>query len=206
MPTLLQIDVSPRGDYSVSRKLNAAFAEEWKSKHPGGTVVVRDLTKTLLPFVDLPWIGGAYSPPEQHTEEQKAALKISDELVEELFAADEIVIGTPMYNFGVPAALKAWIDHVVRFGRTFKIDETGYHGLVLGKRATFLIASGGNYAPGSPAEKYNYEAPYLQAIFGFLGITDTKAIHSGDTRAVMQGQVSMEDYLKPHVEEVLAAV
>ena len=206
MPKLLQIDVSPRGDYSVSRKLSAAFAEEWKSKNPGGTVIVRDLTRTLLPFVDLPWIGGAYSPPEQHTQEQKEALKVSDELVDELFSVDEIVIGTPMYNFGVPAALKAWIDHIARFGRTFKIDETGYHGLVTGKKATFLIASGGNYAPGSPAEKYNYEAPYLQAIFGFIGITDTKVIHSGDTSGVMQGKVSMEDYLKPHVEEVLAAV
>ncbi len=206
MPTLLQVDVSTRGDYSVSRRLTAAFAEKWKTTHPGGKVIVRDLTKTSLPFVDLPWIGGAYSTPDQHTPEQKEALKISDELIGELLAADEVVIGAPMYNFAVPASLKAWIDHVVRIGKTFKIDETGYHGLLSGKKATFLIASGGNYAPGAPAEKYNQETPYLQAIFGFIGITDTKAVHSGETTAVMQGKVSMEDYLKPHVEEVLAAV
>jgi FMN-dependent NADH-azoreductase len=206
MPTLLQIDVSSRGDYSISRKLSAAFAEQWQAKNPGGTVTRRDLTKTQLTFVDMDWIGGAYSSPDQHTPEHKQALKLSDELIGELLAADEIVIGTPMYNFGVPAALKAWIDHIVRIGKTFNRDEQGYHGLVLGKKATFLIASGGNYAAGAPAEKYNQETPYLTSLFGFLGVTDTKAVHAGDTTAVMMGQVSMDEYLKPHVEEVKAAV
>ena len=205
MPTLLQINVSARGDYSVSRKLSAAFAEQWKSKHPDGQVIERDLTKTELPFVDLPWIAAAYSTPDQHTPEHKKAIAISDNLIGELLQADEIVIGTPMYNFAVPAALKAWIDHVVRIGKTFNAGPQGYEGLVKGKKATFIIASGGNYAPGAPAEKYNQETPYLQSVFGFIGITDTKAIHSGDTTSVMQGKVSMEDYLKPHLEEVKAA-
>ena len=206
MPTLLQIDVSTRGDYSVSRKLSAAFAGQWKSKHAGGTVTHRDLTQTDLSFVDMNWISGAYSTPDQHTPEHKKALKISDELIAELFAADEIVIGTPMYNFGVPASLKAWIDHVCRVNKTFSVGPNGYEGLVKGKKVTFLIASGGNYAPGSPAEKYNNESPYLQTVFGFLGLTDTKVIFSPSTSAIMQGQISMEDYIKPHIEEVVAAV
>ena len=206
MPTLLQIDVSSRGDYSISRKLSTAFADAWQAKNPGGTVVRRDLTKTELTFVDMDWIAGAYSTPDQQTPEHKKALKISDELIGELLAADEIVLGTPMYNFAVPAALKAWIDHIVRVGKTFGRDEQGYHGLVQGKKATFLIASGGSYSAGAPAEKYNQETPYLTGIFAFLGITDTKAVHAGDTAAVMMGTVSMEEYLKPHVEEVKAAV
>ena len=206
MATLLQVDVSSRGDYSVSRKLSAAFAEEWKTKNQGGKVIVRDLTKSELPFVDLPWISGAYATPGQLTPEHRQALRISDELIGELMEADEVVIGTPMYNFGVPASLKAWIDNVVRINVTFSVDDKGYHGLVLGKKATFLVASGGDYTPGGPAAAYNQETPYLQAVFGFIGITDNKTILAGGTSAVMQGKVPLEEYLKPRTEEVRAAV
>ena len=205
MPTLLQIDASPRGDYSISRKLSAAFAEAWKAKHPDGQVVTRDLNKTELTFVDMDWIGGAYSSPDQHTPEHKKALAISDELIGEVMGADEIVLGTPMYNFGVPAIVKAWIDHVARVGKTFSIDATGYHGLIQGKKATLLIASGGQYGPGSPAEGYNLETPYLKAVLGFLGITDVSVIQAGGTSDVMQGKVSAEEFLKPYVEQVHAA-
>lgn len=205
MATLLHIDVSPRGDYSISRKLGATFAEEWKAKH-NGTVVYRDLVKTDLTFVDLNWIGGAYSDPSQHTPEQKAALKISDDLIAELLSADEIVIATPMYNFAVPASLKAYIDHIVRHGKTFSVGESGYAGLVKGKKATFIVASGGDYAPGGPAEGYNQESPYLKAIFGFIGITDTKVVLAGGTTAVVMGKVKEADYLKEHEGSVKAAV
>jgi FMN-dependent NADH-azoreductase len=206
MPTLLHIDVSPRGDYSVSRTLSAAFAEEWKAKHPDGTVVRRDLAAAEIPFVDLPWIMGAYTDPETHTPEIKNALGVSDAFVNELLSASEIVIGTPMYNFNLPARLKAWIDHVVRHGKTFHVDATGYHGLAGGRKLTVLIACAGNYAPGSPAAAMNYEEPYLKAIFGFIGITDVKVLFSGGTNDVAQGKIEMSEYLKPHIEEVKAAV
>jgi FMN-dependent NADH-azoreductase len=206
MPTLLHIDVSPRGDYSISRRLSAAFVEAWKAKHPDGTVVTRDLTKTNLTFVDLAWIAGAYSDPAQHTPEQKAALAISNELTAELLAADEIVLGTPMYNFAVPAALKAWIDHVVRVGLTFKVDETGYHGLTTGKKATLLVASSGTYTPGSPGEGYNQETPYLKGILGFIGITDVSVILAGGTTPVAQGKISADEFLKPFLGQVEASV
>ena len=119
MPELLKIDVSPRGDHSISRQLGRRFADQWLQSHPGGKVVTRDLAKTDIPFVDLPWIGGAFTAPDQHTPENKAALKVSNEFVAELLSADEIVITTPMYNFNIPAVLKAWIDHIVRVGVTF---------------------------------------------------------------------------------------
>ncbi len=208
MPTLLQIDTSARGDYSISRKLSKAYAEAWQGKNPGGNVIYRDLNTTDLTFVDMDWIGGAYSSPDQHTPEHKQALKLSDELIAELAEADEIVIGAPMYNFGVPARLKAWVDHIVRIGRTFSIGANGYQGLLADKprKATFLIASGGNYAPGAPAEKYNQESPYLQSIFGFLGITDTKAIFAANTADIMQGKIQESEYLPPRIQEVQAAV
>lgn len=206
MSTLLQIDSSPRGDYSVSRKLSAAFVEEWKSKNPGGKVIVRDLTKTSLPFVDLPWIAGAYSTPDQHTPEQQKALKVSDDLIAELFEANELVISAPMYNFSIPAILKAYIDHIVRVGKTFNVGPNGYEGLVKDRKATFLVASGGNYSAGAPAEKYNQETPYLAAIFGFIGITNTKNVVAGDTTALAQGKIQEADYLKQHLPAVKAAV
>ena len=154
-----KIDVSPRGDYSISRKLSNHFATEWQSNHVGGKIVTRDLATTKIPYVDLPWIAGAFSTPDKHTDEHKAALKISDELIAELLAADEIVISTPMYNFNVPAVLKAWIDHIVRLNKTFSFGPEGLKGLAAGKKVTIIIASGSEYTSGSPMESYNVEGP-----------------------------------------------
>jgi FMN-dependent NADH-azoreductase len=201
MPTLLKIDVSPRGDYSISRKLSAEFAAKWQQSHPDGTVVTRDLVKTDLPFVDLPWIVGAYSTPDQHTPEQKEAISVSDTLIDELLAADEILIATPMYNFNVPAILKAWIDHIVRIGRTF---SASYEGLAKGKKATLIIASGSVYTPGSFMESYNAETGYLKQVLGFIGITDVSVILAGGTNDVAQGKVKLEDFLTPLEAEVAA--
>lgn len=205
MPTLLKIDVSPRGDASISRTLSQQFADQWQQSHSGGTIVTRDLATANLPYVDLPWIAGAYTPPDQHTPESKQALKVSNELTAELLAADEIVISTPMYNFAVPAVLKAWIDHIVRAGVTFSVGPDGYKGLVTGRKATLIVASGGVYSPGAPAESYNAETPYLRQILGFIGITDLTIVHAGGTAGVAQGKTSKEDFLATFTPEVLAA-
>ena len=141
MPSLLAIQVSPRFETSTSRKLTALFVDKWRAAHPDGHVAVRDLARTPLPYVDLPWIGGAFAPPEQHSPESVAAIAISNELVGELQGADHIVIGTPMYNFSIPAALKAWIDHIVRVGVTVSPDNVG---LLTGKKATIILATGGD--------------------------------------------------------------
>jgi FMN-dependent NADH-azoreductase len=148
VPTLLYIDASPRGDYSLSRKLSAAFAAKWEQTHPSGTVIRRDLPTSKLSFVDLDWIAGAYSAPDQHSEGSKQALAISDTLIAELLAADTIVIGTPMYNFNVPAVLKAWIDHVVRVRKTFAVTDAGLKGLATGKRVIVTVAAGATYDSG----------------------------------------------------------
>ena len=202
MSTLLKIDVSPRGDYSISRKLGNHFATEWQSNHVGGEIVARDLATTKIPFVDLQWITGAYTAPDQHTAEHKAALKVSDEFVAELLAADEIVISTPMYNFNIPAALKAWIDHVVRAGKTFSYRDGTPKGLATGKKVTILIASAGEYHKGSPIESFDFEVPYLRFIFGFIGITDLTIVHAGGTSKVGQGDVTESVFLEKFTHEV----
>lgn len=182
--------------------------QAWKTMNPEGRVIERDLAKTPLTFVDFDWIAGAFSPPEHHNESHKRAIALSDELVAEVFAADEIVVATPMYNFAVPAALKAWIDHVVRAGKTFRYTAAGRpEGLLAGKnkKVVAIIASGGSYKEvGSSA--LDHEIPYLRFIFGFMGITDIQFIQAGGTGAVAQGRISPEDFLAPYLNEIPVAV
>ena len=190
MPTLLAIDVSPRFDRSTSRKLTAVFVERWKAANPDGTVISRDLVKTALPFVDLPWIGGAFTPPESHSPEMTAAIKVSDELVAELKSADRIVIGTPMYNFAIPANLKAYIDHVVRVGVTVSADNKG---LLTGKSADVILASGGDFSPGSPVQKYDQATGYIRQVLAWIGITDLNIILAGRAIAGPFGETAIEN-------------
>jgi len=189
--TLLAIGVSPRYDYSTSRKLTALFVEKWRAAHPGGRVIDRDLIKTHLPFIDLPWIGGAFAPPEQHSPESVAAIKVSNDLVAELQSADHIAIGTPMYNFSIPAVLKAYIDHVVRKGLSVSTDNVG---LLTGKRATVILATGGDFSPGSPVEGYNLASGYMRQVLGFIGVTDVEIILAGGPRAGASGETAVEQF------------
>ena len=202
MATLLTVLASPRGDYSVSRALTATFVDAWKKNHTDGTVVTRDLCKTKLPFVDLPWIAGAYTPAEKHSPEMAEALKIGDELIAELKAADTIVIATPMYNFQAPAILKAYIDHVVRINATF---TASYEGLLKNKKVTVILASGGVYTPGSHMESYNAESGYLKQILGFIGLTDVNFILAGGSNDVAQGKTTQEALVSSFKPEVEAA-
>jgi FMN-dependent NADH-azoreductase len=202
MPTLLTVLASPRGDYSISRALTSSFVEEWKKNHDRGAVITRDLYQTNLPFVDLPWIAGAYTPAEQHSPEMQAALEVSNELIGELKQADDIVIGTPMYNFSIPAILKAWIDHVVRINETF---TASYEGLLKGKKVTIILASGGVYAPGSQMESYNSESAYLKQILGFIGLTDVNIVLAGGTSGVDMGKTAREDLIAEFTPAVTAA-
>jgi FMN-dependent NADH-azoreductase len=209
MPTLLHITVSPRGNYSISRQLGNAAVEAWKQRNPGGRVIERDLAKTPLTFVDVDWIAGAFSPPEYHTENHKKALALSNELVSELLESDEIILATPMFNFAVPAALKAWIDHVVRAGKTFRYKADGTpEGLLAGtgKKVLVIVASGGSYPEGSAMAALNYEIPYLRFILAFMGLTDVRFIHAGGTGSVMQGQISPEKFLAPYLNEIAGMV
>jgi len=208
MSRLLQINSSPRGTSSVSSQLTDEFVAAWKQNHPGGQVIVRDLNASGLSLVDTAWIGAAFTPVDARGEEQKAALALSDKLIEELFAADEYVIGVPVYNFSIPAVLKLWIDQIVRAGRTFAYTANGAEGALKGKKATFVIASGGAYQPGTPYAAMNFAEPYLRGIFGFLGITDVSFAWADGLSQTRTGKVDLQEYLKPIRENVraLAAV
>jgi FMN-dependent NADH-azoreductase len=201
MPTLLALFVSARSGASTSRKLTEVFVHDWQSNHLDGRVIRRDLATNPLPYVDLPWIGGAFTPPEQHSPESQAAIKVSDELVAELQAADHIVIGTPMYNFSIPAVLKAWIDHVVRVGVTVSTSNVG---LLTGKKATIILATGGDFGPGSPIEGYNQASGYLRAVLGWIGITDVEIVLANRARAGDYAETAVEAF-GPAVSALAAA-
>jgi FMN-dependent NADH-azoreductase len=202
MPTLLKLDSSPMGDHSVSRKLTAKFVEAWRESHPGARVVSRDLSTTHIPIVDGSWIGAAYTPEAGRSPDQRKALALSDELFAELLEADELVLGVPMHNFGIPSSLKLWIDQVIRVGKTFAYDATGPKGLLKNKKATLLIASGGAYGEGTAMASLNFVSPYLRAVFGFVGIADVTIIAAEGTSQIMQGAVDPQAFLAPLLERV----
>ncbi len=201
MATLLKIDVSPRGASSYSRQLGLTFLEGWKAAHPGSSVVERDLAQSPLPFLDLPWIAGAFTPPDQHTPEFAAALKPSNEVIAEVQAADHILITTPMYNFQIPAVLKAWIDHLVRVGITVNYGANGPEGQLHGKKVTVIVASAGAYPAGDPGAAYDHLTPYLKHILGFVGLTDVTFLAAAGVAGVQYGKISEEDWKKPFTEQ-----
>ena len=191
--------------YSISRALGATFAEQWSQSHSGGEVIQRDLEKTYLPFVELPWIIAAYSDSATHSEEQRAALAIGNELIAELKRADEWLITTPMYNFSVPARLKAYIDHIVRTGQTFRTNADGsFTGLLTGKKVTVIVASAGEYTPGSPIEAYDDLRAYLKRILSVIGVTDVTCVQAGSTWKVDRGNADREAFLAGFSDQVAA--
>ena len=202
MPTLLKLDSSPMGERSISRKLTTRFADSWLKAHPGGTVITRDLPSLSLPVVDSSWVGAAYTPEAARTPEQNKVLSVSEALIAELQRADEYVLGVPMHNFSIPSTLKLWIDQVVRAGKTFAYTSSGPAGLLTGKKATLLIASGGTYDPGTALASLNFVNPYLRAVFGFIGITDVTIIAAEGTAQLMSGKVDPQSFLAPFLEKV----
>lgn len=176
---ILHIDSSPRGAESHSRKMTAELVAALKEKNKDATVVYRDLGHNPPPFVTEDWQNGAYTPEEQRTPAQIAALEYSDRAIAELLATDIVVIGAPMYNLTISADLKAWLDQVIRINKTFTAD---YKGLAAGKKA-FIVTSrgGGGYGAGEAMEKINFQDPYLRTAFGFIGITDVEFIHINNT-------------------------
>lgn len=180
MTHILHIDASPRGDRSISRQLSNEFIQSWKSHNSQDTVTYRDLGHHPVAHVNEMWIAAAFTPPEQRSSELREAIQLSDILVDEFLGADCYVFGIPMYNFNVPSTFKAYIDQIVRINRTFTFDEPGkYRGLVpKGRKMVICTARGGNFSSEIAIANYDYQEPYLRAIFGMLGITDITFIHA----------------------------
>ena len=168
---ILEINAAARYDGSISRKLAADLSNALADRFGNADVKRRDLAKGL-PFIDEEWVTANSTPEEERSEHHRRTLAYSDELVAELQDADVLVIGAPIYNFSVPAVLKAWIDMVARARLTFRYTETGPKGLLTGKKAYVVVPSGG-VPVGSPAD---FATPYLRHALKFVGITDVEFI------------------------------
>ncbi|MHC2003003.1 FMN-dependent NADH-azoreductase [Methylobacterium sp. CM6241] len=201
MSRLLVVEASPRGDHSISRNLTRRFVSEWRSAHPDGKVVERDLMRTDLPFVTAPWLQAYFTPSERHSAEMREVLRLSDKLVSEVLATDHLVIATPVYNYNVPASLKAWVDHIVRKGLTLGMDGKG---LVTGKKATVLLASGGIYTEGSPIRNRDIATQYLRLILNVIGITDVTFVAAGNAKSVDMGETGMDEFVSRFLSELEA--
>ncbi|MEM8880673.1 MAG: NAD(P)H-dependent oxidoreductase [Pseudomonadota bacterium] len=164
---ILRIDASARKDGSVSRSLT----DKVLAKLGAPSVVTRDLADGV-PLIDTDWIGANFTPPDELTATQNAALETSQTLVAEIMAADTLVIGLPIYNFGVPAAFKEWIDQITRAGVTFRYTEDGPVGLLSGKRAIVAVASGGT----EMGSGIDFATGYVRHILGFIGISDVQFV------------------------------
>ena len=170
MTRILRIDSSARAAGSVSRDLADRLSRRLAGRE--GEITVRDLAAAPPAFVQEAWVGANFTDPAERSEAQIAELAASETLVEELEAADQIVIAAPIYNFSIPASLKAWIDLVARARRTFRYTEAGPEGLLKGKTAWLVVASGGTALDS----EIDFATPYLRFILGFIGITDVRII------------------------------
>ena len=192
---VLRIDASARSDASRSRRLTDRLVEGLRARHDGLDLKVRDLAVEPPPFVDAAFAVARGAAPDDQGEAERAALAASDRYIEELRWADAVVIATPIYNFAVPASLKAWLDMVARARVTFRYTPDGPEGLLRGKRAYIVVASGGTKV-GGPND---FATPYLRHMLKFIGITDVQSIAadalSKDAAGVMRAAEARIDAL-----------
>lgn len=194
---ILHLISSPRGEASVSIKLADAIIEKLKARYSGASVTTHNLTNTPFPHLEEVHLSSFFTPSESYTPEQAIAVKHSDDAIAEIFEADVIVIGVPMYNFGIHSTLKAWIDHIARAGKTFKYTENGPVGLVEDKKVYLAIASGGIYTQG-PSKAFDFTEPYLRAVLGLLGMVDITVYRA-------EG-VNMAEYRDMALEKGIASI
>ncbi len=177
MATILHIDASVRESRSLSRALGRRFITEWKKRRPSSTVIHRDLGLRPLPGISEQWIAAAFTPKAERTPEQHEILAVSDMLIDEIARADVIAIATPMYNYGMPSALKAWVDQVVRVNETFTFDlsrgDTPLEPVMTGKIMVLLTSAGEfGFEPGGVREHMNHLVPHLRTVSKYLGVVE----------------------------------
>ena len=198
MKTLLNLNSSLFSNGGQSSRLAARFIEQWRRENPEGRVIERDLARDPVPHLTAERFGAFLAKPEERTAEQQAIAGQSDALIEELKGADTIVLGLPMYNFGIPSTLKAYFDHVARAGITFRYTEKGPVGLLTGKRVVVFATRGGMYA-GTPRDT---QSGYVREFLAFLGITDVQFIYAeglamGDgprTAAIAKAERAIDEF------------
>jgi FMN-dependent NADH-azoreductase len=175
MSHILLVTSSLRGDASYSTKVARALVDQLQAATPGAAVTVRDLAREPLPHIGADFVAGPALPPEKRSASQAAAVALSDRLVQEVVAADVIVVASAMVNFSLASGLKTWFDYLMRAGVTFRYSEKGPEGLVTGKKAYLVTARGGVYSEG-PLKAIDFQEPYLRQLLAFIGVTDVEAI------------------------------
>ena len=171
MKKVLHIISSPRGEASFSIKLGNAVVEKLLARFPGSEVKSVNLLEGGVPHLEQTHLASFFTPADQRNADSLAAVKYSDEAIQDIIDADILVIGAPLYNFGVHSSLKAWIDQIIRAGITFSHSEKGAEGLIKGKKVYIAMSSGGIYSEG-PWQSYDFVVPYLKHVLGFIGLTD----------------------------------
>jgi FMN-dependent NADH-azoreductase len=201
--TILQINSSLYSGNGQSSRLADEFVAALRARNPGAELVVRDLAREPVPHLDEQRFQAFLEKPEKRNHFQKSVVAYSDTLIDELRRADVIVLGLPMYNFGVSSQLKSWIDHIARAGETFKYSEKGAVGLLTGKKAYVLAARGGLYA-GSPADT---QTAYVRLLLGFLGVTDVEFVYAeglaispeSREKALASARAKIENYVSERI-------
>ena len=176
MTKILYLKTSPRGDASYSNRVGDHVLDELRKAHPGASVVERNLAAEQPDHIDAQFLAALGAPDEQRGEAERARVAHADALIDELLAADVVVISVAMINFAIPSTLKTWIDLVARAGRTFRYVDGKPQGLAVGKRVILVQAHGGQYC-GTQAQSIDFVTPYLRHMLGFLGMTDVETIH-----------------------------
>ena len=178
MKKLLVIESSPNGAFSISRKVSENLLNKLKDKYKNNVEIrTRDLNTSPVPHLSGTTVQAFFTPAEALTPELSKAKELSDTLTDELLWADEIILSVPMWNFGIPSVVKAWIDHVSRAGKTFSFGPNGLVGLASGRTVHLVVASGSVFSEG-PFAPYDQLAPYIKTFFGFIGITDINVIRA----------------------------
>lgn len=198
MKQILIIEASPRGAESASRQLTHTLKKQLAAQYPEAKVVERDLAKDPLPHLDYRTVKAIFTRDQAEAESLKDALDLSNQVTEEVLSSDLLVIASPLWNFGLPSSLKAWVDHIVRPGKTFKYLAAGVEGLAKEKKAILILASGGVFTEG-PWKAWDTEEPYLRLILSFIGITDVQTVRAQgmnipglSEHAVPNGEKSIE--------------
>ena len=202
MPTLLRIDASARKHESVSRTLADRVQAQWTAVNPRGEIIVRDLAKQPVAHITQTTIRGFYTP--ELDAELAEATQLSDQLIEELLAADEVLLSTPMYNFSVPSALKAYIDQIVRINRTFAVVDGQLQGLIPDKRVFIVLAEGAAYQE-SPMADYDFLRPYLDRLFRFLGMQQLEFLTIEATTFDEQAMLASRDIAMARINELFTS-
>jgi len=201
MKKVLLINASARTLNSKSRKLTEVFAEQWTAKNSDSVITYRELGNSNVPHITESWISATFKPEAERSQEEVEILSLSDSYIEELHNADIIVLGSPMYNWSIPSPLKAYIDQVLRFSKTFSVDrentQNPYVGLLQNKTLILMLARGmGQYEPGGANEHMNFQTTYLRTVFNMMGVQNIHVIAVDDT--AKEGEKLTEDIQFSH--------